>query len=151
VIRPASANTNLTFSPSTVTLGTDAPSNVNININGGADLSGAELTFQFDPEAFSIVDAHAGAFLGDGNVAVSVVQAIDTQKGTARITLDRPTGTAPAPNGVVLTLALKRGAKKGNTTLRLTEARLRQGPAVTTGNQTVLTYNRPTEAQITVQ
>jgi hypothetical protein len=143
---------NITFSPSAVTLASDAPSNVNININGGPDLSGAELIFEFDPEAYSIADAHEGGFFGVGNpaVAVSVVQSIDTQKGIARITLDRATGTVSTPNGVMLTLALKRGAKKGMSTLRLTEARLRQGAAVTGAAQTFLQYSRPTEAQITV-
>jgi general secretion pathway protein D len=156
VTRTAPPTTNITFAPSTLTLSSDMPSNLNLNINGGPNLSGAELTFEYDPAAFSIVDAHEGGFLSVNTstnvaVSVSVVQAIDTQKGIAKIRLERATGTASSPQGVLLTLAVKRGSKKGNSTIRLTEARLREGAAAAAGTaQTYQIFNKPTEAQVTV-
>jgi general secretion pathway protein D len=151
VIRDAPAATNITLSPVALTLTSDATANVNINIAGAQNLSGAELTFQFDPAAFSIEDAREGGFLSVNNTAVSVIQAIDTKNGVAKITLERATGTAPAPgNGAILTLALKRGTKKGTSALRLTEARLREGAAPAGAAQTFQLYKKAAEAQVTV-
>jgi general secretion pathway protein D len=151
VIKQAPGATNITISPVALTLTSDSTVNVNVNVNGGQNLSGAELTFQFDPAAFSIEDARDGGFFSVNNVAVSVIQAIDTKTGIAIIKLERATGTAPSPgNGNILTLALKRGSKKGTSALRLTEARLREGVAPTGGAQTFQLYGKPAEAQVTV-
>ena len=127
--------------------------NISVNIAGGLNLSGAELTFQFDPAAFTIEDARDGGFLSTNNTGVvSVIQAIDTKNGIAKITMERATGTVPAPgSGVLLTLALKRGPKKGTAALRLTEARLREGVPAAGAAQRYQTYSKTTEAQVTVQ
>ncbi|HEX4996761.1 MAG TPA: cohesin domain-containing protein, partial [Terriglobia bacterium] len=152
VTTPAPNNTNLTFGPAAVTVGGEAPTTVSLNINGGVNVSGAELTFQYDPEAFSIADAAEGGFLSANNTGVALIQSIDTQKGIARITLERASGIVPAPgNGTLLTLALKSGSKKGTSSLRLTEARLRQGTSAAGAAQTYQLFGKTTEAQVTVQ
>ena len=61
----------------------------------------------------------------DGQI-VAFVQRMETDAGMVRISLERPPGAAPVSGtGNLVTLVLERGARQGNSSLRVTEFRTR--------------------------
>src|SRR5688572_24872565 len=105
---------------SPVTLAPSGTTSVNVNING-PNILGTDLTLTFDPTAFSIKDVHDGGFLGKDGQIVALVHNIDNKKGTATVSLERPS-TAPlvSGSGTLLTLSLEPGTKKGPSPLKVT-------------------------------
>jgi len=99
-------NAVLSFAPSPITLSPNGPATVSVTVNGN-DLSGADLTFAFDPAIFRIREIREGGFLGRDGQAVAIVQRVDTTNGTASVSLDRPPG-APSVSGTgnLLTIVL---------------------------------------------
>jgi general secretion pathway protein D len=138
---PAAAAT-LSFAPIPVTLGT-APSVMNIGIDG-SNIFGVDLTLSFDPLSLTIREINDGGFLGRDGQFVSVVQKIDTEAGTATVSLERAPGAPPVfGNGVLLTLVLQGGARKGDSLLRVTDFRVRDARQVSQPG-------RPAEVHVTV-
>jgi hypothetical protein len=95
-------------------------------VGNGTDFYGVDLTLQFEPGAFNIRDIRDGGLLSRDGQIVSLVQRTDTDTGTVHISLERPPGAAPAAGtGNVVTLVLERGAKQGDSTMRITEFHIR--------------------------
>ena len=64
-------------------------------------------------------------FSRDGQI-VAFVQRLENESGTLHISLERPPGAAPVSGtGNLVTLMLARGMKNGDSTIRITEFRVR--------------------------
>ena len=130
VTNPAQAelrqtNATLTFAPTPVTVAANGQTLVNVVINGN-DIFAADLTLSYDPSSFTIREVREGGFLSRDGQLVAVVQRLDTQTGMATISLERPPGTAAlSGTGNLATLVLDRGARAGDSTLRITDFRVR--------------------------
>ena len=136
-------NALLSFAPSPITLSANGPTTVSVTVNGN-DLSGADLTFAFDPAMFRIREMRDGGFLGRDGQAVAIVQRVDTAAGTATVSLDRPAG-APSVSGTgnIVTLVLEPGMQRGEGVLRVTDFRVRNA-------QNVVQAGRATEVRVIV-
>jgi general secretion pathway protein D len=136
-------NAVLSFAPSPITLSVNGPTTVSVTVNGN-DLSGADLTFAFDPAMFRIREMRDGGFLGRDGQAVAIVQRVDTASGTATVSLDRPAG-APSVSGTgnLVTIVLEPNAQRGEGALRVTDFRVRNG-------QQVVQTGRPAEVRVIV-
>jgi hypothetical protein len=98
---------------------------VNIDVNATA-VFGIDLTLKFDPSSVKIREISGGGFLDRDGQIVSVVQKIDTESGTAQISLERPPGAAATSGaGTLITLVLEPGSRKGESLLRVTDLRVR--------------------------
>jgi len=136
-------NAVLSFAPSPITLSANGPTTVSVTVNGN-DLSGADLTFAFDPAMFRIREIRDGGFLGRDGQAVAIVQRVDTGSGTATVSLDRPAGTpSVSGTGNLLTIVLEPNAQRGEGALRITDFRVRNG-------QQVVQTGRPAEVRVIV-
>lgn len=138
---PRPTNATVAFAPTPVTLaGTPTP--VNITLSGDS-FFGVDLTLSFDPQYVSIREIREGGLLSQDGQAVAIVQRIETATGTAKISLERPPGAAPiSGQGNVVTLMLDRGGRTGDSTLRVTDFRVRDS------RQTVQ-VGRPAEVRVT--
>jgi hypothetical protein len=116
---------------------------VNVIVNG-SDIHGGDITFSFDPVAFTIREMRDGGFLSRDGQIVSSVERIETASGTATISLDRQVG-APALSGGgnLVTLVLEPGAPSGDAVLRVTDFRVRNA-------QQVAQTGRTAEVRVTV-
>jgi hypothetical protein len=111
-------------------LSPNGPTTVSVTVNGN-DLSGADLTFSFDPALFRIREMRDGGFLGRDGQPVSIVQRVDTASGTATLSLDRPAGTPPVSGtGNLVTLVLERAMQGGEAALRVTDFKVRNAQQV---------------------
>jgi general secretion pathway protein D len=138
--QPAAAT--LAFTPMPVTLGT-TPSVMNIGIDG-SNIFAVDLTLSFDPSSMSIREINDGGFLGRDGQFVSVVQKIDTEAGTATVSLERAPGAPPVSgNGALLSLVVQGGARKGDSLFRVTDFRVRDARQVSQPG-------RPAEVRVTV-
>src|SRR5262249_33629742 len=135
-------NTTVTFNPDVITLaGGTTP--VNLVINGN-DIYAADVTISFDPAAVKIQEVRDGGFLSRDGQIVAVVQKIESDSGTARISIERPPGTAPlSGTGSLMTLILQPGARKGDSSIRVIDFRLRDA-------QQNVYVGRAAEAKVTV-
>ena len=98
-----------------------------LNIVGtGMDFFGVDLMLSFEPGAVEIREIRDGGFLGRDGQIVAFVQRMETESGTVRISLERPPG-APAISGTgnLVTLTLARGMRGGDSTIRITDFRIR--------------------------
>lgn len=140
---PRQTNAAVTFSPSPITLLAGAPATVSIIVNGEG-IFGADLTLAFDPASYTIREIREGGFLSRDGQVVAVVQRLETDSGTARISLERPPG-APLLSGTgsLATLVLERGTRTGDSMLRVTEFRIRDA-------QQNVQVGKPSEVRITV-
>jgi hypothetical protein len=121
-----------------------APRMVSIGINA-ADVTGAELTLSYDPKAVSISDIRDGGYLSQDGQVIALVQKIDSETGTVRISIERPPGASSISGGGSLaTMTLTPGAQKGDATLRITDFKVRNARGTVQAGQ-------PTEVQVTVQ
>ena len=119
------------------------PKLFNITING-ADISGVDLTLSFDPHAISIQTIRDGGLLSRDGQILAVVQRIDTETGTAKISIERPPGAPPiSGNGSLITLLISAGDKKGDSVLRVTDFSVRDA-------QQNLAVGKPVEVKVTV-
>src|SRR6266567_5640994 len=122
---PQPTNTSVTFLPSPVTLTATGPTLVNITVTGN-NIFGADLTLSYDPMSFTIREVRQGDFLSRDGQLVAIVQRLETERGTVRISLERPPGTGPiSGTGTLATLVLERGSLSGESVLRVTEFRVR--------------------------
>ena len=147
VVPPAAnvqpTNATLSFAPSPITLSANGPTTVSVTVNGN-DLSGADITFAFDPAMFRIREMRDGGFLGRDGQAVAIVERVDTASGTATVSLDRPAG-APSVSGTgnLVTIVLEPNAQRGEGALRVTDFRVRNA-------QQVVQVGRTTEVRVIV-
>jgi len=122
---PRPTNTTISFSPAVATVAAGAPTALNINISG-SDIYAADLTLSYDPTAVKIQDVRDGGFLSRDGQIVAVVQKIESDTGTARISIERPQGAAATSGtGALFTLSLLPGTRKGDSTIRVIDFRLR--------------------------
>src|SRR5204863_8679574 len=113
------------FSPSPITLPATGTATVNI-VGNGSDFYGVDLTLSFEPGAFNIREVREGGFLSRDGQIVAFVQRMETESGTVRISLERPPGAAPVSGtGNLVTLVLERGPRRGDSTMRITDFRIR--------------------------
>jgi general secretion pathway protein D len=139
---PRPTNATVTFTPNPIALAAGQTTPVNIVINGD-NLYSADLTIAFDPAAVRIQDIREGGFLSRDGQIVALVQKVETEAGTARITIERPPGAPPlSGNGSLITLSLQPGTRSGDSVLRVIDFRLRDQ------QQNVL-IGKSTEARVT--
>src|SRR5262245_29214684 len=118
-------NSTLAFSPSPVTLPATGTATVNI-VGNGTDFYGVDLTLSFPPGAFNIREVREGGFLSRDGQIVAFVQRMETENGMLRISLERPPASTPVSGtGNLVTLVLERGDRRGDSTLRITDFRIR--------------------------
>ena len=137
-------NSTVSFSPSPVTLPATGTATVNI-VGNGTDFYAVDLTFAFDPGAFTIREVREGGFLSRDGQIVAFVQRMETDSGMLRISLERPPGSMPVSGtGNLVTLTLERGARPGDSMLRITEFRIRDAQQnAAAGRTTEITVSAP--------
>ena len=95
-------------------------------VGNGTDFFGVDLTLSFEPGAVNIREVRDGGLLSRDGQIVAFVQRMETESGTLRISLERPPGAPPVSgNGNLVTLALDRGMRGGDSTIRVTDFRIR--------------------------
>jgi len=115
----------VSFSPTPVTLPATGTATINI-VGNGNDWYAADLTMSFEPGAFLIREVREGGFLSRDGQIVAFVQRLETDTGMLRISLERPPTAQPVSGtGNLVTLVLERGPQRGNSTLRITDFRIR--------------------------
>jgi general secretion pathway protein D len=118
-------NSTVSFSPTPVTLPATGTATINI-VGNGNDWYAADLTMSFEPGAFLIREVREGGFLSRDGQIVAFVQRLETDTGMLRISLERPPTAQPVSGtGNLVTLVLERGPQRGNSTLRITDFRIR--------------------------
>ncbi len=118
-------SSTISFSPSPVALAPAGTTTVNI-VGTGNDFYGVDLSLSFQPGAFTFREIRDGGFLSRDGQIVAFVQRLETESGNLRITIERPPGTAPVSGtGNLVTLVLERGVRAGDSTLRVTDFRIR--------------------------
>lgn len=118
-------NSTIAFSPTPITLPQAGTTTVNI-VGNGTDFYAIDLTLSFEPGSFNVREAREGGFLSRDGQIVAFVQRLDNEAGMMMLSLERPPGSAPVSGtGNLVTLVLERGAKQGNSALRITDFRIR--------------------------
>jgi general secretion pathway protein D len=119
-------SSTLAFLPSPVTL-PPSPGTATVNIVGnGTDFFGVDLTLSFEAGAVDIREVREGGLLSRDGQIVAFVQRMETESGTLRISLERPPGSAAVSGtGNLVTLVLARGPRGGDSTIRITDFRIR--------------------------
>jgi hypothetical protein len=117
-----------------------------VNIVGnGTDFYGVDLTLSFQPGAVNIKEVREGGFLSRDGQIVAFVQRMETERGMLQISLERPPGALPiSGTGNLVTLVLERGDRPGNSTLQITDFRIRDPQQnVSIGRPTEVTVSAP--------
>jgi general secretion pathway protein D len=137
-------NSTVSFSPSPITLPQAGAATVNI-VGNGNDFYAVDLTLSFQPGAFNIREVREGGFLSRDGQIVAFVQRMETENGMLRISLERPPGAPPlAGTGNLVTLVLERGSRPGDSTLRITDFRIRDAQQnVSAGKTSEVTVSAP--------
>ena len=137
-------NSSVAFAPTPVTLPATGTAMVNI-VGNGTDFYGVDLTLSFQPGAFNIKEVREGGFLSRDGQIVAFVQRMETERGMLQISLERPPGSLPVSGtGNLVTLVLERGDRPGNSTLRVTDFRVRDPQQnVSIGRSTEVTVSVP--------
>ena len=118
-------NSTVMFAPSPVTLPATGTETLNI-VGNGMDFFGVDLTLSFEPGAVNIREIRDGGFLSRDGQIVAFVQRMETESGTVRISVERPPGAAAVSGtGNLVTLVLARGMRAGDSTIRITDFRIR--------------------------
>lgn len=118
-------NSTVMFAPSPLTLPATGTETLNI-IGNGMDFFGVDLTLSFEPGAVNIREIRDGGFLSRDGQIVAFVQRMETESGTVRISVERPPGAAAVSGtGNLVTLVLARGMRAGDSTIRITDFRIR--------------------------
>jgi len=98
---------------------------INIGITG-TDIFAADLTIAYDPASLRLQEVRDGGFLSRDGQILAIVQKVESETGTARISIERPPGAPPlSGNGVLLTLMLQAAGRKGESVVRVIDFRLR--------------------------
>lgn len=125
----APATATLTFLPSSAVLG-PAPTVIKLGIEG-SNVSSVDVTLAFDPASLGISEITDGGFLSRDGQVVAVVQRIDSDNGTITVSIERPPGAPPISGaGNLLSITVRPGSRKGESVLRVTEVRVRDGRQV---------------------
>src|SRR5262245_33363541 len=137
-------NSSVSFAPSPVTLPATGTAMVNI-VGNGTDFYGVDLTLSFQPGAVNIKEVREGGFLSRDGQIVAFVQRMETERGMLQISLERPPGALPiSGTGNLVTLVLERGDRPGNSTLQITDFRIRDPQQnVSIGRPTEVTVSAP--------
>ena len=94
--------------------------------------------------SFTIREVREGGFLSRDGQLVAVVQRLETQSGSVRISLERPPGTGPVSGtGTLATLVLGPGNRTGESVLGVKEFRVRDA-------QQTVQIGKTAEVQVTV-
>jgi hypothetical protein len=118
-------NSTIMFSPSPVPLPPNGTATLNV-IGTGNDFYGADLTLAFEPGAIDVREVREGGFLSRDGQIVAFVQNLQTESGMLHISLERPPGAPPiSGTGNLVTLVLARGMRPGDSTIRVTDFRVR--------------------------
>ena len=118
-------NSTVMFAPSPLTLPATGTETL-IIIGNGMDFFGVDLTLSFDPGAVNFREIRDGGFLSRDGQIVAFVQRMETESGTVRISVERPPGAAAVSGtGNLVTLVLARGMRAGDSTIRITDFRIR--------------------------
>jgi len=118
-------NSTVMFAPSPLTLPATGTETL-IIIGNGMDFFGVDLTLSFEPGAVNIREIRDGGFLSRDGQIVAFVQRMETESGTVRISVERPPGAAAVSGtGNLVTLVLARGMRAGDSTIRITDFRIR--------------------------
>jgi len=124
-VEPRPTNSTLTFIPSPATIPAGTPVPINIGITG-TDIFAADLTIAYDPASLRLQEVRDGGFLSRDGQILAIVQKVESETGTARISIERPPGAPPlSGNGVLLTLMLQAAGRKGESVVRVIDFRLR--------------------------
>jgi hypothetical protein len=98
---------------------------VNLALTGDG-VFGADMTLSFDPASVRILQVSEGGFLSQDGQVTALVQKIEPETGTARISIERPPGTpAISGKGVLVTMILEPGRQKGDSLIRVVDFRVR--------------------------
>src|SRR5262249_34464192 len=137
-------NSTVSFSPSPVTLPATGTATVNV-VGNGTDFYAVDLTLSFDPDALTVREIREGGFLSRDGQIVAFVQRVESDNGMARITIERPPGSAPVSGtGNLVTLVLERGMRRGDSTLKITDFRIRDAQQnAAAGRATEVTVSAP--------
>jgi general secretion pathway protein D len=137
-------NSTVAFSPSPITLPQTGTATVNI-VGNGSDFYGVDLTLSFEPGAFNIREIRDGGFLSRDGQIVAFVQRQETENGKVSISLERPPGAPPVSGtGNLATLVIERGPRRGDSTMRITDFRIRDAQQnASTGRTTEVTVSAP--------
>jgi hypothetical protein len=126
-----------------MTLTAAGPSTVRIGLTGN-NMFGVDVTLSFDPAAIRIREFTDGGLLSRDGQVVALVQNIDLEAGTARISIERPPGTEPVSgSGILANIALEPAGQRGESILRVTEFRVRNA-------QQQSQIGRPAEIRVSV-
>ena len=118
-------NSTVMFAPSPVTLPATGTETLNI-VGNGMDFFGVDLTLSFEPGAVNVREIRDGGLLSRDGQIVAFVQRMETESGTVRISVERPPGAAAVSGtGNLVTLVLARGMRAGDSTIRITDFRIR--------------------------
>jgi hypothetical protein len=92
----------------------------------GTDFYGVDLTLAFEPGAIDVREVRDGGLLSRDGQIVAFVQRLENESGTLHISLERPPGAAPVSGtGNLVTLVLARGMRAGDSTIRVTDFKVR--------------------------
>jgi general secretion pathway protein D len=115
----------LAFAPSPLVLPPTGPTVLNI-VGTGNDFYGVDLSLSFEPGAFIFREIRDGGFLSRDGQIVAFVQRMETESGNVRISIERPPGAPPiSGTGNLVTLVVERTQRAGDSTLRVTDFRVR--------------------------
>ena len=118
-------NSTVMFAPSPVTLPATGTETLDI-VGNGMDFFGVDLTLSFEPGAVNVREIRDGGLLSRDGQIVAFVQRMETESGTVRISVERPPGAAAVSgSGNLVTLVLARGMRAGDSTIRITDFRIR--------------------------
>jgi len=133
---PAPGNANIRFIPDRIDTSVPGTFSVAVAVNGAADAVSAPMQIQFDPKLLRLNDIASGDFLAQGGVQPVFAKNIQNDSGAATVQLGRPPGSAGVSGaGVLITLNFQTLAR-GNTTVTLSNASLRnsQNEVIGSGN-----------------
>jgi general secretion pathway protein D len=122
---PRPTDATVVFTPSPLTLAPTGQTMVGITVTGN-NIFGADLTLSYDPTSYTIREVREGGFLSRDGQQVAIVQRVETERGTVRISLERPPGSGPiSGTGTLAVLVLERGSRSGESVMRVTDFRIR--------------------------
>src|SRR3989454_2077923 len=122
---PQPTDASVVFTPSPLTLAPAGQTMLGITVTGN-NIFGSDLVLSYDPTSFTIREVREGGFLSRDGQQVAIVQRVESERGTVRISLERPPGAAAiSGTGTLAVLVLERGARSGESTMRVTDFRIR--------------------------
>ena len=84
---------SLKLDPGAITPNVGNSFNVNVQLNGGQDISAVSMQITYDPRVLQFVQVSGGDFLGRDGQSAPVVSRNDPASGTLTISAQRPPGT----------------------------------------------------------